>query len=92
MEIAQYQFNTGVRPFDHYPPAGMAFMKGFRDSGNGVYVIPFECEKVPNNYKFFMACDVNDYNLSENVIVREILSGSAMNSKYAYFKKTGNND
>ena len=39
--MKRFQFNTGVRPFDHNPPAGMAFMEGFEDSGNGGYVIPF---------------------------------------------------
>lgn len=83
--IKEYVFNTGVKPFDHNPPAAMAFMKGFRDSGNGVYVIPFTCEEVPNNFKLEMATD-NMIEENENLIRREILSGNLI-SKYAYFKK-----
>ncbi len=85
--IKEYQFNTGVKPFDFNPHAGMAFMDGFRDSGNGVYVIPFTCEEVPENYKFLLACDSLDYLINqEDYLIREILSGKLI-SKYAYFIK-----
>ncbi len=90
--IKTYQFNTGVRPFDHDPPAGMAFMDGYIDSGNGVYVIPFQCEEVPVGYSFKFSCDnpnmdkeQNPFCYSGNIIRRDILPGSAMMSKYAYF-------
>jgi hypothetical protein len=83
--IKEYTFNTGVKPFSHNPPAGMAFMSGFRDSGNGVYVIPFECEEVPEGFKCVMACDSPD--IKGDYIIREILPGSRMLSKYAYFVK-----
>lgn len=83
--IKEYTFNTGVRPFDHNPPAGMAFIEGFRDSGNGVYVIPFTCEEVPSNFKFSFAANTF-YEDSEDLLRREILSGKLL-SKYAYFKK-----
>lgn len=82
--LKEYVFNTGVRPFDHNPPAGMAFMPGFRDSGNGVYVIPFECEEVPENFTFQYSTDTF-FEESPGFIRREIVEGSAMNSKYAYF-------
>lgn len=85
MVIKEYIFSTGVRPFDHNPPAGMAFMKGFRDSGNGVYVIPFTCEEVPKDFHFKYASDVLEEE-TETKIRREILTG-AMVSKYAYFLK-----
>lgn len=97
--IKEYTFNTGVKPFNSSPPAGMAFMSGFRDSSNGVYVIPFECEEVPEGYKFVMACDSDnlpfdyikrfnkDITTKDDVIIREILAGSRMKSKYAYFVK-----
>jgi len=55
--MKKFQFNTGVRPFSHTLPAGMAFMKGFENSGNGVYVIPFYCDNVPDNATFKHACD-----------------------------------
>lgn len=89
--LVEYTFNTGVRPFDHEPPAGMAFMTGFRDSGNGVYVIPFMCEEVPEGYKLEMACDSADYPMQCDHVVREIAPGSRMMSKYAYFTKTTSN-
>lgn len=83
----EYTFNTGVKPFDFNPPAGMAFIKGFRDSGNGVYVIPFMCEEVPETSKFKFACDTLEYPGNENYIIREIQPGSKLKSKYAYFTK-----
>lgn len=85
--IKEYTFNTGVKPFNHNPPAGMAFMKGFRDSGNGVYVIPFQCEEVPKEYKLELCCDDLNYPIQGEYIIREILPGSALISKYAYFLK-----
>lgn len=80
-----FYFNTGVRPFDHNPPAGMAFMKGFKDSGNGVYVIPFEVEDVPDDATFIGACDNPEYMKGDNIIYREIQPGSRLVSKYAFF-------
>ena len=83
--IKEYTVNTGVKPFNYNLPAGMAFMEGFRDSGNGVYVIPFTCEEVPENFKFDFATDFL-HEESEELIRREILSGNIL-SKYAYFTK-----
>ena len=84
--IKEYWANTGVKPFDYDPPAGMAFLDGFINSGNGVYVIPFTCEEVPENYKFEMACDITNYPNTEDYLVREIVSSTRLKSKYAYFK------
>lgn len=81
--MQRFNFNTGVRPFKHTPPAGMAFMDGFEDSGNGTYVIPFYCEDVPDNAIFQYACD-NDIPGHENLLKREIHNSKLM-SKYAYF-------
>lgn len=81
--MQRFQFNTGVRPFDYSTPAGMSFMEGFEDSGNGVYVIPFYCENVPENAKFQYACD-NDIPGNEHLLKREI-HNSVLISKYAYF-------
>ena len=78
-----FYFNTGVRPFDHNPPAGMAFMKGFKDSGNGVYVIPFDCEDVPDNAIFQYACD-HVIPGDEHLLKREMFN-TALVSKYAFF-------
>ena len=82
--MKKFTFNTGVKPFDFTPPAGMAFMKGFEDSGNGVYVIPFYCKDVPDNAIFKYACN-NDIPGSENLLKREIFN-SALLSKYAFFE------
>lgn len=81
--MKKFVFSTGVRPFDHNPPAGMAFMKGFEDSGNGVYVIPFYCENVPDNARFKYASDHFKED-TEDSICREI-HNSALISKYAHF-------
>lgn len=81
-----FHFNTGVKPFNHTPPAGMAFMKGFIDSGNGVYVIPFDCEDVPDGATFKFACDNPNLYPGSGYIVREI-HNSTLVSKYAYFSK-----
>lgn len=84
--IKTYYANTGVEPFSFDPPAGLAFMDGYIDSGNGVYVIPFECEEVPSNYKYEFSCDILDYPNTKDYIIREITHCKALKSKYAYFK------
>lgn len=85
--IKRYVVNTGVKPYDFDPPAGMAFMDGFEDSGNGVYVIPFYCEEVPKNYSFIMASDFPEQPGCEEYLVREIVQSKGLLSKYAFFKK-----
>ncbi len=86
-ELQRFQANTGVRPFDFNPPAGMAFMEGFEDSGNGVYVIPFYCYDVPKGAKFTFAADNPDLGKLSNkkVIVRKIYN-SKLTSEFAYFE------
>jgi hypothetical protein len=81
--MRKFVFNTGVRPFDHTPPAGMAFMKGFEDSGNGVYVIPFYCEDVPDNAVF--ACASNQFKEDTKDSVCREIHNSALQAKYAHF-------
>lgn len=81
--MKEFTFNTGVRPYNFNPPAGMAFMKRYRDSGNGVYVIPFYCENVPDNAIFKYGSDEFEEDTSES-ICREI-HDSALLSKYAHF-------
>lgn len=80
-----FYFNTGVRPFNHTPPAGMAYLKGFKDSGNGVFVIPFDCD-IEDNVVFEFACDNPSLYPNSEYLVREI-HNSILLSKYAYFKK-----
>ena len=81
--MKRFQFNTGIKPFDHNPPAVMVFMDGFEDSGNGVYVIPFYCEDVPYNASFRYASDDFKEDTEES-ICREI-HNSKLISKYAHF-------
>lgn len=81
--MRRFVFNTGVRPFALVPPAAMAFMDGYEDSGNGVYVIPFYCEDVPENAVFKYASNNFEQDTSES-ICREIYN-SALLSKYAHF-------
>lgn len=78
--MKKFIFNTGVKPFNHNPPAGMAFMKGFED---GVYVIPFYFKNVPNNAVFKYASDEFKED-SKECICREIHNSSLI-SKYAHF-------
>lgn len=81
--LQRFHFNTGVKPFAFNPPAGMAFMKGFEDSGNGVYVIPFYCENVPKGAMFKEGS--NEFKPDTNNSVCRIIYDSAMQSKYAHF-------
>ena len=81
--MKKFTFNTGVKPFNFNPPAGMAFMKGFEDSGNGVYVIPFYCKDVPDNAIFKYSSDIFEEDTNES-ICREIFN-SVLMSKYAHF-------
>lgn len=72
-----FYFNTGVKRNDN-PHVGV-------DSGNGVMVIPFDCEDVPSNAKFAFASNYpNQKDNDPNFIVREI-HNSTLVSKYAFF-------
>ena len=64
-----FYFYTGVNP---------------RDYPNSPTSIPFDCEDVPDNYKFDFACDNPNIRHDETCIVREI-HNSRLLSKYAYF-------
>ena len=86
--MRKFHFNTGVKPFEHSPPAGMAFMDGFEDNGNGVYVIPFYCEDVPDNAIFAYASDEFKED-TDNSICRKIHKSNLL-SKYAHFKIINN--
>lgn len=86
-QIKEYWFNTGVKPFDFNPPAGMAFMKGFKDSGNGVYIALFTCKEVPLNYEPYIACDEDNYMRNETDVVRKVESSVALKSRYVVFRE-----
>lgn len=81
-----YYLNTGVKPFDFSPPAGMAFMDGFEDSGNGVYVIPFDCEEAPSNFRPYKADNIFVED-TDDFICRKVLYSKVLKSKYVHFKK-----
>ena len=71
-----FYFNTGVKISVN------PHIKGGVDSGNGIVVIPFQCDDVPDNAIFLHACD-NPNPANERIIVREIKG--ELHSKYAHF-------
>lgn len=77
VELNSFQFNTGVKVENS--PKGML---GATLSGNGVYVIPFQCE-APKGATFLFACDYD--NLPDGTCY-PIKQPSKMLSKFAYFK------
>lgn len=81
--MTRFIFNTGVKPFEFTPPAAMAGMKGFVETGDGVYGIPFYCEDVPKSAILKYCCDqlVTD---TDQLICRKI-HHSILMSKYAHF-------
>ena len=79
MAIREFQFNTGVKLENNR----MGPLKG-RLAPNGVWVIPFECDDVPEGATFEFACD--SLPVREGFIRREIKPGSGLLSKYAYFR------
>jgi hypothetical protein len=54
-------------------------------SYNGVKLIPFDCDNVPEGAAFAFACDSPELDGHEGHIVRPI-HNSTLQSKYAYFK------
>ena len=81
----EYYFNIGVKPYDFDPPAAMAFMPGFIDSGNGVYVIPFTCEEVPKGYKPYQA-DSTYKEDTETTCCRRVIKSIGLKSLFVHFK------
>ncbi len=83
MKTTHY-FNTGVRP---HSVTNWRLSKGHVVKG-GTEQVPFECEDVPERATLMFLCDSPDLRESklDNVIVREVLPGSAMLSRYAYFR------
>jgi len=85
-----FYFNTGVKPgipaneMHRKDALPVALGKG-QVWRNGTKQIPFDCEDVPTNAKFQLACDNPALPGYENYIVREI-HNSTLLSKYAYFK------
>lgn len=84
MAKQEFHFSTGVKPYNHVPPVPVGEHE-FVD-GNGVKIIRFYCEDVPQGAQFQFAspypnCKEANY---ENWIVREIVDGG-LASKYAYF-------
>ncbi len=79
--ISTFYFDTGVRPENrlHLPDKAV---------WRGTMQFPFECENVPQNATLMFLCDNPKSFESEadNVIVRKLLPGSGMISKYAYFR------
>lgn len=74
-----FYFNTGVSI-----TSGSTLTKGQIWSPNGVKLIPFECEDVPEGATFAFACDNPNLHPKAGYIVREI-HNSTLLSTYAYF-------
>ena len=85
MSRETFYFNTGVS----FHPAAV-LMPGQVWRG-GVKQIPFDCEGVPPGSTFLFACSDPDLPEARNpgVVVRRILPGSGLASKYAYFREPG---
>ncbi len=79
--IRTFCFDTGVKVYAFTPP--IPVQPGNIVSANGILLIPFQCEDVPERAIFKFACDTNPPG-SEHLLKREILS-SNMVSKYAFF-------
>lgn len=78
-----FYFNTGVRVYAHTPPVHVG--KGEIVDGNGVKLIPFDCDDVPDNAIFKFACDHRPEGCGyDNLLMREI-HNSVLISKYAFF-------
>ena len=70
-------FNTGVKN-------PKVLMKGHKLAPNGVMVIPFDCDNVPDNATFKFAADYPE--LAKNGIICREIQNSALISKYAFFQ------
>jgi hypothetical protein len=79
----KFRLNTGVQ-WDGGPVP-----KGQELAPNGVLVVPFYCENVPEGSKFIFASDHLDAGNGKGLIVREVLD-SYLLSKYAFFSTTKN--
>ena len=84
MAKQRFYFDTGVTPGSGSPIYGKQVWK------DGTKQIPFTCEDVPDNARFWFACDADNLPESETpgVVVRKILdSGTGgLLSKFAYFR------
>lgn len=79
-----YYFSTGVKRYGHTP--ALPEIAGHIWSPNGVKLIPFDCEGVPDGASFAYACDnpeLEDDNASMTV---HKIHNSVLVSKYAYFQ------
>jgi hypothetical protein len=76
-----FNFDTGVR---FYEVGKKHLMPGHKLSANGIEIIPFDCEDVPENATFQFASDYDLLDRYPYYIKREIFN-SALISKYAYF-------
>ncbi|HLO91600.1 MAG TPA: hypothetical protein VK172_10595 [Lentimicrobium sp.] len=88
MAIKRFYFNTGVRPETVFnPPFPYEYHRNKGNVIRGTLLIPFDCDNVPDNASFYMACDNPELPEAKNpnIIVREIVGGN-MVSKYAYFR------
>jgi hypothetical protein len=81
MEKKTFYFNTGVNPYNFNPPIQPSKGQIVR----GTIQIPFVCE-VPEGAVFKFASDSKEAGVKGFHFIAEILEGSAMVSKYAFFE------
>ena len=77
-----FYFDTGVRVHGHTPPARVT--PGNVVSSNGILMVPFDCEGVPENALFECACDHTPP--GRRHLLRFEIHNSNLISKYAFFK------
>lgn len=74
-------FDTGVKVYNFSPPVRVP--KGDVISSNGIHLVPFDCDDVPERATFRFACDHTPPG-SEHLLRREIHNSNLV-SKYAFF-------
>lgn len=76
-----FYFDTGVKPCGHTPPLHLPEKACWR---GGTMQFAFQCHNVPERASLAFLCDNPES--KEGYLVRELLPGSGMISKYAHFK------
>ena len=87
MSMKTFNFDTGVKVYNN--PHGP---NGGKLSTNGVWVIPFDCEDVPEGSTFLYASGTDNLHAgNEAWMIRREIHNSGLISKYAYFRLPSTN-
>lgn len=86
--MTTFYFNTGVRVFvmEHGDMGKPKYYAPTDKIINGVRHIPFDCEDVPEGYKFDFASPYDNVPTHGDVIIRK-MNNTTMRSDYAYFSR-----